>query len=322
MPNVPIQGSIGSQALRLEVVNSGFNINWIQLNRVQVCSTNNIALNQPASASSGQSGYSGWKRLTAISRLAGPPLPSDPQSIQVDLGSVQSIARVRLIWENAFGLSYNLQLSQDNATWTNVFSTTNGSGSVNDLAALGSGRYVRMYATGRGTQYGDSLWEFEVYPTPQPVTIQGLSPSGATGSVFIPATNGFTFNVSSGTTNISTNEVQLILNGIDVSGLLTFSGTATNWNVTFPFLQTNCIYSAVINVTNASGIGASTTVNNGFDTFSQGNLMIEAEDFDFGNDQFIDNPVPTAAPATNSYYMESVPAIVGVDLTTPGEHRR
>jgi beta-glucosidase len=27
----------------------------------------------------------------------------------------------------------------------------------------GSGRYVRMYGTQRGTQYGYSLWEFQVY---------------------------------------------------------------------------------------------------------------------------------------------------------------
>ena len=49
-----------------------------------------------------------------------------------------------------------------------------------------------------------------------------------------------------------------------------------------------------------------------FDTFSQSNLMLEAEDFDFGYDQFIDNPVPTAEPAANSYYMEAIPAIVGL----------
>ncbi len=45
--------------------------------------------------------------------------------------------------------------------------------------------------------------------------------------------------------------------------------------------------------------------------------MFEAEDFDFGGGQFIDNPVPTAVPATNSYFMEVTPAVVGVDLTTP-----
>jgi beta-glucosidase len=29
----------------------------------------------------------------------------------------------------------------------------------------GTGRYIRMYGTARATQYGYSLWEFQVYPT-------------------------------------------------------------------------------------------------------------------------------------------------------------
>ena len=290
LPNVPIQGAIGSQALRLEVLNNGFNINWIEFDRVQVCSTNNIAVNQPSSASSLQSGYTASAAFDGDITTRWSSASSDPQWIQVDLGSVQNIARVRLIWENAFALSYDLQLSTDTITWTNVYGTTNGPGSINDLAALGAGRYVRMYATERGTQYGDSLWEFEVYPTPQPVSIDIVSP--VAGSVFVAPSNGFSFTASSGTTNILTNNIQLILNGIDVSSLLTFSGSPSNWNVTFPFLQPNCIYSAIINVTNAAGQVVSTTTSNSFDTFSQTNLIAEAEDFDFGYDQFIDNPVP------------------------------
>ncbi len=165
MPQVPLAGGIGSQALRLEVLNAGFNINWISLNRAQICGTNNIALKQPASASSLES-----SSYPAASACDGDPTTrwssqfSDPQWITVDLGSVQNIARVRLIWETASAESYSLQLSMNNSTWTNVYSTTNGPGGINDLAALGSGRYVRMYSTQRNTGYGDSLWEFEVYP--------------------------------------------------------------------------------------------------------------------------------------------------------------
>jgi hypothetical protein len=43
LPNVPIQGGSGSKALRLEALGGGFNINWVELDRVQTCSTNNIA---------------------------------------------------------------------------------------------------------------------------------------------------------------------------------------------------------------------------------------------------------------------------------------
>jgi beta-glucosidase len=192
LPNVPIQGGSGSQALRLEVLNSGFNINWIELDRAQICGTNNIALNQSASASSVQTGTTS----IAADAFDGDPTTrwgsnfSDPQWIMVDLGSVQNIARVRLIWETAFGQNYSIQLSTNNTTWTSVYTTTNGPGGINDLATLGSGRYVRMYGTIRGTGYGYSLWEFEVYPTlVVPALAIGLSgtnvviswPSSATG---------------------------------------------------------------------------------------------------------------------------------------------
>jgi len=176
LTNVPVAGGNGSKALRLEMLTAGFNIHWIEFDRVQVCGTNNIALKQTASASSVESGS-----YPPASAFDGDPTTrwssafSDPQWIQVDLGSVQNIARVRLDWENAFAQSYSIQLSPDASTWTTVYTTTNGPGSINDLAALGSGRYVRMYSTQRGTGYGDSLWEFEVYPTLAPMLAIALS---------------------------------------------------------------------------------------------------------------------------------------------------
>jgi len=316
LPEVPIQGGTGSQPLRLEVISAGFNVNWVELDRIQICSTNNIAVNMPASVSSLESSsYPAANAFDGDITTRWSSAFSDPQWAEVDLGSTQNIARVRLIWENAFGLSYSIELSNDNTNWNTAYSTTNGTGSINDVAALGSGRYVRMYATQRGTQYGDSLWEFEVYPTPQPVSISGITP--VAGSVFVDPSVGLSFTASSAVTNVPTNGVQLILNGIDVSSALVFQGTPSSWTVTFPFLQANCIYSAIINVTNGSGQSVTAIENNFFDTFSQSNLMIEAEDFDFGSGHFINDPVPTAVPATNSYYMEATPAVWEVDLTTP-----
>ncbi|HWY29561.1 MAG TPA: glycoside hydrolase family 3 C-terminal domain-containing protein, partial [Candidatus Acidoferrum sp.] len=39
LPNVPLAGGAGSKVLRLEVLSAGFNINWIELDRVQACGT-------------------------------------------------------------------------------------------------------------------------------------------------------------------------------------------------------------------------------------------------------------------------------------------
>ncbi|MGW6963071.1 glycosyl hydrolase family 8 [Streptomyces zaomyceticus] len=90
----------------------------------------------------------------------------DPQWIRVDLGANHAISRVKLNWEDAYGKTYRIQTSADGSNWTDVYSTTAGDGATDDLAVSGSGRYVRMYGTGRGTAYGYSLWEFEVYGAP------------------------------------------------------------------------------------------------------------------------------------------------------------
>ena len=95
---------------------------------------------------------------------------SDPQWIQVDLGATRSIAHVKLVWEVAYGKAYQVQTSANASTWTTIFSTSTGDGGTDDLTGLsGSGRYLRVYGTARGTTYGYSLWELQVYGS-NPVT--------------------------------------------------------------------------------------------------------------------------------------------------------
>ncbi|GAB1821769.1 discoidin domain-containing protein [Herbidospora sp. RD11066] len=88
---------------------------------------------------------------------------SDPQWIQADLGTTQQITQVVLHWEAAYGRAFTIQTSDNGTTWTNVYSTTTGTGGVQTLAVTGSGRYVRLNGTQRGTGYGYSLWEFQVF---------------------------------------------------------------------------------------------------------------------------------------------------------------
>ncbi|MBK1809690.1 discoidin domain-containing protein [Clostridium sp. YIM B02505] len=96
----------------------------------------------------------------------------DPQWIYVDLGSTANINRVYLSWEGAYAKSFQIQTSSDANTWTSIYSTTSGTGGVNDLTLSGTGRYVRVYCTQRAlSDYGYSLYEFQVYgdyTTPQP----------------------------------------------------------------------------------------------------------------------------------------------------------
>ena len=88
---------------------------------------------------------------------------SDPQWIRVDLGQSTTIRHVQLIWESAYGRAYQLQVSADGTNWTTVYSTGNGDGGVDDIDLTGTGRYVRLYGTARGTTYGYSLYEFGIY---------------------------------------------------------------------------------------------------------------------------------------------------------------
>nr|WP_254553151.1 discoidin domain-containing protein [Kitasatospora sp. MMS16-BH015] len=95
---------------------------------------------------------------------------SDAQWLQVDLGASAAIDKVVLNWEAAYGKSYQIQTSPDGATWTTIYSTTTGTGGTETLNVNGTGRYVRMNGTARGTAYGYSLWEFQVYGTPAAAT--------------------------------------------------------------------------------------------------------------------------------------------------------
>ncbi len=88
---------------------------------------------------------------------------SDPQWLYVDLGATHTISKVVLNWEAAYGKSFQIQTSNDASSWTTIYSTTTGTGGTQTLNVSGSGRYVRMYGTARGTAYGYSLWEFQVY---------------------------------------------------------------------------------------------------------------------------------------------------------------
>ncbi|MCL2551285.1 MAG: discoidin domain-containing protein [Actinomycetia bacterium] len=88
---------------------------------------------------------------------------SDPQWLQVDLGSSATLTSVTLNWETAYATAFRIQTSDNGTSWTDVYSTTTGTGGVQQLSVNGSGRYVRMYGTARATGYGYSLWEFQVY---------------------------------------------------------------------------------------------------------------------------------------------------------------
>ncbi|HZR52159.1 MAG TPA: beta-1,3-glucanase family protein [Streptosporangiaceae bacterium] len=132
--------------------------------RAAACGTTNIALHRPTTASSQEN--SSFPAPNATDGNLGTRWSSafsDPQWLEVDLGSAQSICQVVLNWETAYGKAFQIQTSPDGSTWTSIFSTTTGTGGNQTLGISGSGRYIRMFGTVRGTQWGYSLWEFQVF---------------------------------------------------------------------------------------------------------------------------------------------------------------
>ncbi|GAA3192499.1 discoidin domain-containing protein [Actinocorallia longicatena] len=124
----------------------------LSLNKPAVASSSENATVNPASAAF--DGDTGTRWASTF---------SDPQWIQVDLGTRSAISQVQLTWEAAYATGFKIQVSDDATSWSDVYSTTTGNGGVQALNVTGSGRYVRMLGTARATGYGYSLWEFGVF---------------------------------------------------------------------------------------------------------------------------------------------------------------
>lgn len=128
----------------------------------------NVALGKPATASSFQPSY-GDCPCPAANAVDGDPNTrwasdwSDPQWLRVDLGGRTAFRHVQLYWETSYARSYTIQTSDDGQNWQTVRTVTDGNGGVDTLDVSGTGRYVRVNGTARGTGYGYSLYEFGVY---------------------------------------------------------------------------------------------------------------------------------------------------------------
>lgn len=89
---------------------------------------------------------------------------NDPQLIYVDLGSATSFNQVVLKWETAYARQYGIYY-WTGTSWQNVYWTNNGDGGTDTINLTNpvNARFVAMYGVQRGTSYGYSLWEFEIY---------------------------------------------------------------------------------------------------------------------------------------------------------------
>ena len=128
------------------------------------CNSTNIALNRPVYASSVEgTDYAHLYATDGNLNTRWSSQFSDPQYIYVDLGARYDLCRIVLHWEAALGKNFKIQVSDDTTAWTDIASIINNVTFDNYIPVKGTGRYVRISGTQRGTIYGYSLWEFEVY---------------------------------------------------------------------------------------------------------------------------------------------------------------
>ncbi len=169
------------------------------------CGTTDAALGRPTTASSTENAtFPATNATDGNTTTRWSSAFSDPQWLQVDLGTTQSICGVSLNWEAAFASAFQLQTSNDGVTWTTIFSTTTGAGGIQNLTVTGSGRFVRMNGTARGTAFGYSLFEFDVFTTgtaaPPPTTPPvGTAPPTSDQPDFGPNVHIFDPSMSSAT---------------------------------------------------------------------------------------------------------------------------
>ncbi|MGA7814862.1 discoidin domain-containing protein, partial [Caballeronia sp.] len=131
----------------------------------------NLALVGTATASSSQNGGLGPQYAidgSLSTRWSSAP-GIDPSWIEIDLGSVQTFDKVVLAWENAYASQYDIQVSNDKQNWTSVLGgpVQGFGGTETHYFASTSARYIRMLGLQRATQYGYSLYEFQVFDAPQ-----------------------------------------------------------------------------------------------------------------------------------------------------------
>lgn len=207
------------------------------------------------------------------------------------------------------------------------FTTYAVTGSVSQLIApLGTTKVRYRYAyLQAGSQGGSSHFDDAVLDQisgPIPPVISSVFPLNM---IFVNPSDGITFNVSSPSGfTINNSGIQLVVNGVDVSGSLVITGSSSNKNVAYQGLQSNQTYTASITVTDAFNFTAS--ANTYFETTWVGiepvAYLWEAEDFDFGNGMYINNPDLCTTNGNANCYFGKV-GVEGVDehnLNAGGSH--
>lgn len=124
-----------------------------------------LAFNRPASASSVETAdFPASCAVDGDGTTRWASAYHDDEWLQVDLGGARQFTSVRLDWEAAYGRDYDIQVSDDGASWTTVAQRRGLSAAGADVLAFpaATARFVRVQGVTRGTDYGYSLYSLLV----------------------------------------------------------------------------------------------------------------------------------------------------------------
>ncbi len=119
---------------------------------------------------------------TATPAPAGPAPSSDPQWLEVDLGSPQQICSVGILWEAAYASAFRSRCRTTTRPGPRSTPRPTGTGGNQTFTISTTARYIRMYATARATQWGDSIFEFDVYGLTTTAPVTGGNGNGGNGT--------------------------------------------------------------------------------------------------------------------------------------------
>lgn len=129
-------------------------------------SDQNLALNKNAYASVNNSDGEGVPSRAVDGNMSsrwGSSYNNDAW-LYVDLGEPKEINKVKIAWEGAYGKKYLIQVSDDAQNWTTVYTQNSGKGGNETLEFDPVyAKYVKFQGVERGSMWGYSFYEFEVY---------------------------------------------------------------------------------------------------------------------------------------------------------------
>jgi CxxC motif-containing protein (DUF1111 family) len=191
----------------------------------------NVALGRPTAASTALQSAANAVDGDAASRWESAHA-ADPSWISVDLGAIYNLYAVTIRWEAANAANYQVQGSNDNASWVAIGSKTDGAFGVRTDSHTVSGnfRYVRIYCTARsaGNNWGYSIFELQVSSyggvtssvaatssskTSSSSSVAPISSKAAISS--IASSISTTFNLASGRVATASTALQAATNAVD-----------------------------------------------------------------------------------------------------------